>query len=518
MNKISNLFVAGIFLLVASSSLTLADWTASGRFVYVDREFDEGGFTGSEPQLPIRFADLEVYDVNLKKSPVLARGSTDANGYYSISVPDTKIRTVAIRCITSSTQISDLFLSVKNKSSGNAKYYSIKTNNYSNHNPNANINAGTYSAVIGKGGEAFNIFDTGVRGIDYLKYLNGARPGSDKAITFIWALDGGITNSYYSNNRAYIRNTGGYDDTVILHEFGHHVVTHYSKSDSPGGSHTFLDCKEDIRLAFSEGYASFYAGATRAYYAFNKSNVYLRTDGGPGPGHVVRWFDYETKNQVSCDGDDNEVRVANCLWDIIDGPTTPDFDTGTEESHDLLAAMDGDVWEVMTDYIPTAANVSLEDFWDGWFSPSIANGFRPEMEQIFSQFLIEFFPDSAEENNSVSVAVRVEADGSLNHFTFFSDPERDGIGVADDDYFYFQAFDNTVYKIETINLLSDANTIVEIYDTDGTTLLGANDNRSDGDESSYLAWTAPRTDLFYIKVFHAPDSGIYGSYDLRIGP
>jgi hypothetical protein len=518
MKKTSIQILLGIALILCCSASVMANWTASGRFVYVDREFNETGFTGTEPQVPMRFADVEVFDTILKKNAVLASGSTDENGYYSINVPDTKVRSVAIRVITSSTRTPDLFVSVKDKATGNSKLYSVKTNTYASHNPNTSINAGTYSAAITKGGEAFNIFDSAVKAADYVRYLSGARPGSDKSITYVWATNNGITNSSYSYDQVLLRDTAGYDDTVMLHEFGHHVIRHYSASSSPGGNHTFTTCNQDIRLAFAEGFADFFAGAVRAYHGIARSNVYMRTDGGAGPGHIVRWFNYETKSQVSCDGDNNEVRVANCLWDIMDGPSTPDFDTGSEESHDLLTGIDDDIWEVMTSYIPTAASISLEDFWDGWFSPGIVNGYRAEMEQIFAQFLVEFFPDIAEGNNSVSAPYPLVANGTSSHFTFFSDPERDGFGTADNDYFSFQTAANSTYAIETLNLISDGNTSLELYDTDGITVLASNDNRASGNESSYISWTAPRADTFYIRVFHAPDNGIYGSYDLKITP
>ena len=45
-------------LLASAISLTpaFADYNVSGRFLYVDREFDLNGFTGVETQRPIRFA------------------------------------------------------------------------------------------------------------------------------------------------------------------------------------------------------------------------------------------------------------------------------------------------------------------------------------------------------------------------------------------------------------------------------------------------------------------------------
>ena len=73
-----------------------------------------------------------------------------------------------------------------------------------------------------------------------------------------------------------------------------------------------------------------------------------------------------------------------------------------------------------------------------------------------------------------------------------------------------------IYTVTTANLVSDANTNLEILDTNGTTVLVSN-NDCPGftDGSSCLTWTAPRTDTFYIRVKHATDAGIYGSYSLQ---
>ena len=49
-------------------AITFADFTATGTCLYRDREFDETGFTGIEPNLPIRFADVEVVDDNAPAS------------------------------------------------------------------------------------------------------------------------------------------------------------------------------------------------------------------------------------------------------------------------------------------------------------------------------------------------------------------------------------------------------------------------------------------------------------------
>ena len=62
---------------LVSIGLSYGNWTATGTFRYIDREFDETGFTGAEPPLPIRFANVEVRDPNAGgNKSLLATGAT----------------------------------------------------------------------------------------------------------------------------------------------------------------------------------------------------------------------------------------------------------------------------------------------------------------------------------------------------------------------------------------------------------------------------------------------------------
>lgn len=54
-----------------------------------------------------------------------------------------------------------------------------------------------------------------------------------------------------------ISDTDHFDDSVIIHEFGHHVEDVCGKMDSPGGTHYGL-YRIDSRLAWSEGWGNFF--------------------------------------------------------------------------------------------------------------------------------------------------------------------------------------------------------------------------------------------------------------------
>ena len=103
-----------------------------------------------------------------------------------------------------------------------------------------------------------------------------------------------------------------------------------------------------------------------------------------------------------------------------------------------------------------------------------------------------------------------------SHRTYFADANNDGVGEVDNDYFSFTAVPGTAYTIETLNLWSKANTSLQLLAGDGVTVLASNDNRAVGDDSSLISYTATGSGTLYVRSFHAPDLGVYGSYDLRL--
>ena len=501
------LSVAPLLVLVLAALPAQANWVATGTFRYEDREQDLNGFTGVISEKPIRFADVEVFS----NKKVIAKGKTDAAGAFSVAVVDSTVRSVQVRALTRTESTNDLLVRVV---SGKSTVYAVTSQKVANHDPSVNVNFGTMVAEAGSGGEAFNILDQGIWGADYVKALTGSRP--NKLVTFRWAVAAGVTVSYTDWGTCYLRDTGGYDDGPILHEWAHYVMSYYSRTSSAGGTHYLSDCDQDLWLAFDEGRATSFGLAVRRHFGMPASNVYVRTDGASGPGHMVNAYDLETPSQYYCLGDTSEVSYSRSVWDIADGPSTTDLTPGVDEDHDRLALSDSEVWQVYTGPIMLANNISTESFWDGWFDPSVANGYLPEMRDVFGLYRIEFWPDGNEPNNTTAQAPLITANGGTWELTYFFDPDGNGEGESDVDLFRLEASSGVTYTIETLNLLSDANTALEEPDGDGVTVLASNDDRALDDSSSLLVWTAPRSDVFYVRSTHAPDFGIYGSYDLQV--
>lgn len=515
-SRIASLLLS-LLALLAITTPAAANWTASGVFQYQDRDWDPTGFTDTITNKPIRFADVQVVDPNKNGAKaILATGKTDAAGAYSLAVTDSSNRTVLVRVLTQTTKTTDLFVKVTNQS---GSVYAGSSAPLPNHNPNTNVNFGTLTAQAFAGAETFNILDLGIYGADFIKVLTGSRPNSMKLVTFKWESNAGVGVSSTSGNTVTLRDSAGYDDPVIVHEWSHYIMTsNYSRASNPGGAHFLSDCNEHMGLAFDEARASSFGASVRRYNGMPFANWYIKTDGASGPGHIVNEYDLENTLQYPCTGDTSEVSVSRTLWDIGDSASTTDDSPGLDDNPpDALELADLEIWQVYNGPIKNGTGtVSHEKFWDGWFDPTLLNGFKNETTSIFSAQVIEFFPDASEPNDNAAAAVVLTPNAGSIHLTYFADPDGDGKGQADPDYFRFDAVSGVVYTIETHNLLSDANTKLELLDTNGSTVLASNDDRDASDPSSLIAWTAPRSDFFYIRSTHAPDLGIYGSYDLSL--
>jgi pimeloyl-ACP methyl ester carboxylesterase len=89
--------------------------------------------------------------------------------------------------------------------------------------------------------------------------------------------------------------------------------------------------------------------------------------------------------------------------------------------------------------------------------------------------------------------------------------------AGDQDWFKFNARAGVDYTIRTGNLDTNADTYLYLYDTDGTTLLAANDDYG-GTLDSRITWQAPADGIYYAMVKHwNPNVGGCGtSYDLSV--
>jgi hypothetical protein len=481
-----------------------ADWLATGRFLYRDRVQDLDGFTGVEPDRPARRVDVQVFDATT--SAILASGATDLDGNFSIPVVDAQVRSVRARMVSLSGSTPGLLLDVRNNTAARQPY-SVVGDVVAGHVPTANVDFGTVIALPGAGGEVFNVFDVLLDGFDFYASLQGGS-WPPLRLTAFWQT-GSADGTYFSrgDNSIHLRGGDAWDDTVIGHEQGHFVSSNWSNDDNPGGTHVIGDNFQDLRLAWSEGFATFFAGATRR--ALGRTPLppaYIDTDGAPGPGGLNFSFELEGPS-VEALGAGNEVTVGAALWDIVDDAATPDLAPGDDDG---LARPAADPWDVIENVLPLPGvqNVSLEDFWDGWFRPGFSKGFQPQMEAAFDALEVRYRPDAFEADDTFAGAAPLPVTGAPQARTFWP--------VFDADHGRFDALPGQSFLVETTDLLSDGNTFLTVYAPDQSTIVGSNDDRGPGEAGSRVFFTAAAAGPHYAKVVHAADLGVYGTYALRV--
>jgi hypothetical protein len=344
----------------------------------------------------------------------------------------------------------------------------------------------------------------------------------------------------------------------MLHEFGHFIAHTFSKDDSPGGTHFLGDHSQDVRLAWSEGWATFFSSAVRnnpvnvdigiteePLFAFSvESNSLLQPKITPEP--LNRDGIYTT----------SEVAIIGVLWDIFDG---------LNETFDSLSLGFGPIWDILTFWksAPPVSPITMESFWNSFGSV------QPSFLNITNDRRMEFVKDPFEDDDTPRPARKLPGLGEAEHHTLY--PEGDVDVIA------FDAVMGQQYIVETLNLANGADTFLEVLDRDGQTVLARNDDMNqqnpdikiyrdgcntwgdtvclqqdsqgnctdvrfitrsspacpnaqpgfpvlDGDSAnpfpSRITLTAPATGIFYAKVYRSPNAppstGRYGSYDFRI--
>jgi hypothetical protein len=255
----------------------------------------------SDPR-PIRYAEVRA----ISPAGALAQcAQTDATGAYSLTLPgDGQTYTVEIAARASNAHNTAY---VMNNPTDN-EYYKL---NYTVVASGAS--AGTRLLAKATGdllGGAFNILDQILNAQEYLRAKTAGcntafadcTPFTAAPTVFVYwtkglspgvyaGISGGI--SYYLNGQRQLYILGGvngdvdtsdmdhYDNSVIVHEYGHFIEDQFGSPNSPGGSHNG-DSIIDPRLAWGEGWADFFQGAVLTFTYPGSEPLYRDTYGHDG--------------------------------------------------------------------------------------------------------------------------------------------------------------------------------------------------------------------------------------------
>ena len=206
--------------------------------------------------------------------------------------------------------------------------------------------------------EAFNVFDQTVLSMDMLTGALGI--ATPVPLRLRW-LRGSQDGTYFDGTSIHLLGAAsdddGYDDTVIQHEIGHYVERTVGRSDSPGGGHN--GSPTDPRLAWSEGFATYWAQAVLGHPIYSDSN----SGGG--------FFDNIDTGVTRANGAGltqpvSENMVSEILWDLGDS-AAPDDDLLTTQQHVEINRVQPMYLKITQLRAVGTAGVDLVDFLDGWF-------------------------------------------------------------------------------------------------------------------------------------------------------
>lgn len=508
-----------------AAAVAAADYTVTGQVTYVDKQFTfNSGFTGVEPELPARFAAVRVVDANTDQT--LASGETDALGQFDLDVGGTGTKDVFVRVIAR----SSAFGPTLRVTDDNQQNYVLDGPVFADHDQTLDLDAGTIVSPItiaaGREGNPFNLLDQMIDAMDWV-VANGAGP-LPQVLRVQWPSG---PSSSSLNTVAFIADDDGYDDCVILHELGHVMHNVYSDNDQAGGAHTFGESNQEPKLAFGEGWASYFSSAVRELRGDPDPGFYLDAFGtgltGPTSVQIRMRLEDAFPFATSTVGEADEGAIACCLWDLSDSDLTPGFGAGDDDdpvdgSFDFNGGLSGAelIWRSLDGPVETVSNSNIIDLWDGLFLPGLP-GFDGELVDTFDFWGIRVAPDAFEPNDDIASATVLPISSTFGplHTLYSPAPGTTAPGDGDSDFFRFTVEAGLGFEIETrypdglIDAGTWADPFVEIYRPDGTP-FGSNDNGGIGRNVKFVGLADVTGDwLAEIKSVHPFRTT--GSYEIR---
>ncbi|MFV8248040.1 hypothetical protein [Bdellovibrio bacteriovorus] len=331
----------------AAQSVTV---TLPAKFLYRGLSFTPGSSTNgltsvvsAANAIPIAFAEFHIYDSSGTR---IQQGETNTNGIASFMIPKTtgtytfKVFSRAYNDYLKVSVLADIY--------SNTPHYAEKSFTITAGDITAGTKDLTSTPVYAEANEsissrveggAFNIMYDILLANEYIRRNigknNGGTPSTD---TNVWWVADKVTvfwkagfnpYSYFGSNsplsfyspgdrKLYIlggangdvksSDTDHFDDSVILHEYGHFLEDVYGNSGSPGGSHTG-NFVIDARLAWSEGWANYFQAAvlSGADAAFNNADE-NRAPTDPRYHYYVDTYGYRASGNTA------GVSISFNLW------------------------------------------------------------------------------------------------------------------------------------------------------------------------------------------------------------
>lgn len=298
---------------------------------------------------PIRYAEVRVTNA---AGDIVQCAETNASGQFSLSLPNDGAA-YRVSVLARSSNASNTAY-VMNNPTDNQPYALTQT-------VQSTSGAALNFLAMATGtleGAAFNILDQIAKTQEYLRaqtancnnvgsanYFQGCRPFTVAPMVYAYWTPGiapgtffGSNSgaSFYLNGERELYILGGkngdttvsdmdhFDNTIIIHEYGHFIEDQYGRPDSPGGTHNGRYII-DPRLAWSEGWANYLQATVTGIPYYRDTSGYVATGCGTDCSESLgfmeplqadtRWVMHDL---ASDDGEGNfrEFSISRILWAV----------------------------------------------------------------------------------------------------------------------------------------------------------------------------------------------------------
>ncbi len=321
-------------------------FTVRGRIRRTDRPLTSAGY-GPNTIVPVHDAYIELREEDTLFDDTYGEGLTDEEGRYSFSFCDDDgvfddelelyIRLYAevkasngdtIAYVEDSSWIDEMYDFDSNVIESEGGTYDISSDLDNFQSEVMNINDAIFEAWTfwnESGGD-----HDGDDRFDYEAEVH-YEPGYEEP----WPYQQGSFYNGYTLDEITINgdpsNPDAWDDSVIIHEWGHQADDNYSCDDNPGGTHIIGQLTNDMELAWGEGYPDYWQSAVRQRFSDPFASWYLDFDATGTNGIVVN---IEATQAATLTSPFYEMAIAGALWDLND--STNDGSDAVNHGHRIL--------------------------------------------------------------------------------------------------------------------------------------------------------------------------------------
>ena len=300
-------------------------FAVNGTIKRIDKEPTSSGYV-SKKDIPVRYALVEIREEDIVFDDHYGDVLTNANGYFSYAFCDDDgwgddTLEIYVRLVAE-IYADNTFVAEVIDTSWIDEVYEYDS-------PVASSGGGTLTFDFDNLDETqsavFNIADAVYEAWAYWKESGGEKGGDalfDQEGEVHWEPGYNEDGSYYYWPWEEITiaddpsNPDQWDDSVIIHEWGHMADDRYSCDDSPGGDHNAFSLL-DAELAWGEGYPDYWQSAVRDAMGHTDGNYYLNLGGTTKPNLIIDLESWDVNNPHLA-SDLNEFAVAAALWDLND--------------------------------------------------------------------------------------------------------------------------------------------------------------------------------------------------------